>query len=103
MPYSRQRPRIASTGRVAVRLSTRQRDLFLGNRAVPPALAFALKNAPVREGKLHLRVTRSELDRLSAVVAALVPADAAERRALDTFLDYLDAVGDRFEEPADEE
>jgi hypothetical protein len=98
MPYSRRRPRISATGRVSVRLSTRQRDLFLGSRDVPASLVFALKHAPVRDGKLSLRITRSELDHLIATVAKIAPRDKAHERDLNTFLDYLDGLEDRFEE-----
>jgi hypothetical protein len=100
MPYSRQRPRIAPTGRVAVRLSTRQRDLFIGRRDVPAALAFALKNAVVREGKLSLRVTRNELDRLIAAAASVTPQSKSATRELNAFLGYLEDIEDRFEDPA---
>jgi uncharacterized protein (DUF1778 family) len=103
MPYSRQRPRIAATGRVSVRLNTRQRDLFLDRRDVPAALAFALKNAAVRDGKLSLRVTRDELDRLIAAAASVTPENKSETRELNAFLSYLENLEDRFEEPADEE
>lgn len=102
MPHSRLRPRIAATGRVVLRLSTRQRDLFLGNREVPAELAFALKNAAVREGKLGLRVTRRELDRLIAAAVKITPRDKQHERELNAFLDYLDRLEDRFEDPAED-
>jgi uncharacterized protein (DUF1778 family) len=102
MLFSRRRPRIAATGRVSVRLTTSQRDLFLGGRAVPPALAFALKHAPVRDGKLSLRVTRDELDRLIAAAAQVTPANKADARVLDIFLSYLESLEDRFEETTEQ-
>ena len=101
MPFHRQRPRIAPNGRVSIRLSTHQRDLFLGNRDVPASLAYALKNAPVRDGKLGLRVTRHELDTLILAAAKITPRNKDHERELNTFLTYLEKHEDRFAEDAD--
>lgn len=103
MAFSRQRPRIAATGRVSVRLNPSQRNLLLDHRDLPAPLAFALKHAAVRDGKLNVRVTRPELDRLIVAVAAIRPLEPRERRTLDAWLDYLESLDDRFEDHAADE
>lgn len=99
MPYSRQRPPIPPTGRVAVRLTTGQRDLFLRSHSLPRELGHPLHHAVVRRGKLQVRVTRSELDALIAAAAQACEADAAGERALTALLGYLESIEDRFAEP----
>jgi hypothetical protein len=103
MPHPRQRPRIAANGRTTIRLSTWQRDLFLGNRDVPAALAFALKHAPVRDGKLGARVSRQELDALILAAAKVTPPNKARERELNALLGYLEDIEDRFEDPEADE
>lgn len=97
MPFTRQRSRIAANGRAPLRLSTAQRDLFLDNRAVPRSLAYALKRAPVRDGKLGVRVTSRELDSLILVAARTSSPDKRVQRELDSLLGYLEKVEYRFE------
>lgn len=99
MPYSRQRHRLAANARATIRLGTWQRDLFLESRAVPTPVVFALKRAPVREGKLSVRVSRHELDALIAAAAKVAPENKARERELNAFLGYLEDIEDRFEEP----
>jgi hypothetical protein len=99
MPYSRQRPRIASNGRIAVRLSTSQRDLFIRAPETPKDLAHVLHRAPVRSGKLSVRLTRVSLE---ALIAAAANSHAPDRKAaheLATLLRYLEGLEDRFAEP----
>lgn len=99
MPYSRQRPRLAPTGRVAVRLTPPQRDQFIHSGDLPAGLGQALHRAVVREGKLSVRVTRDELDLLIRAGAKLRPADRRAEREMDTLLRYLEGLEDRFAEP----
>lgn len=99
MRFSRQRPRVAPTGRITVRLTTGQRDLFIKAGRTPKDLAYALHRAPVRGGKLSIRVTREVLD---ALIAAAAISRAPDRRAeqdLAALLRYLEALEDRFAEP----
>jgi hypothetical protein len=102
MPFSRQRRRIAANGRVALRLNTFQRDLFLNNRAVALDLAHALKRAPVRSGKLGVRVSNWELDTLILAAARISSPDRRVQRELDMLVRYLERMEDRFE-PRDED
>jgi hypothetical protein len=102
MPFSRQRSRIAANGRVSIRLNTFQRDLFLDNRDVPASLAYTLKNAPVRDGKLSVRVNSRELDALILAAARISSPDKRLTRELDTLLRYLERLEDRFAEPEGE-
>jgi hypothetical protein len=102
MPYSRQRPRIAPTGRIALRLTPEQRDLFLGSGHLPKDLGHVLHRAAVRQGKLMVRLSREELDTLIAAGAKVSPSDAAAERNLDTLLRYLESLADRFEDASDE-
>lgn len=99
MPYLRQRRRIPANGRVAVKLTPAQRDLFIGPREVPASLAVALKRAPVREGKLSVRVSSAELDALIATAARISSPDKLVQRHLDVLLGYLESLEDRFELP----
>jgi hypothetical protein len=100
MPYSRRLPRIARTGRVAIWLNPAQRDLFIQSPDTPKDLGHALHHAPVRKGKLTLRVTRESLDALIAVAAGFRPQSRGEDRALTTLLRYLESVEDRFGDEA---
>ena len=99
MPYRRQRPRIAHTGRVTVRLSTEQRDLFIHHPATRMPLGHALHRAPVRKGELSVRVNREELEQLIAVAADFEAEDKRSERALASLLRYLETLEDRFEDP----
>lgn len=101
MPYSRQRPRIAPTGRVSLRLHTGQRDLLVHAPGTPPGLGHALHRAPVRAGKLTLRVGRGELEALIAVAANLRPTDRRTERELDALLRYLESREEQFAEAAE--
>lgn len=101
MPYSRQRPRIAPNGRVPVRLTTAQRDLFIKAGETPRELGYALHRAPVRSGKLRVRVTRAALEALISVAAKSGARDREEERALGTLVRYLEGLEDRFE-PGDD-
>jgi hypothetical protein len=98
MPYLRQRPRVPAGGRVTVRMSPSQRDLFTGTRETPNDLAFALRKAPVRGGELSIRVGRGDLDALIAIAARATPPDKREARRLETFIRYLEKFEDRFED-----
>lgn len=99
MPYSRQRPRIAANGRIAVRLTTRQRDLFTHDADIPRPLSFALRQAPVRAGKLSVRITREGLDALIAVAAKAPANNRDEEKDLAVLVRYLEGLEDRFSEP----
>ncbi len=102
MPYSRQRPRIAPNGRVAIRLTTAQRDMFIQSGAVPKELGHVLHRAPVRAGKLSLRVTRGSLEALIAAASRHESGNREEERAVVTLLRYLEGLEERFEEPETE-
>jgi hypothetical protein len=107
VPYQRQLPRIPATGKVAVRLTPPQRDLLLNSSRTPRGVGHLLHRAPVRKGKLEVRVGRESLDTLILVAAAAIPtapASRAERetaRAVDTFVRYLENLSDRFEDPSE--
>ncbi|ACB74549.1 hypothetical protein [Opitutus terrae] len=103
MPYSRRRPRIPATGRITVKLTPAQRDLFLQSSTTPRRLGYALHRAVVREGRLAVRVDREGLDTLIAVGARLPAPDHPSLRALETLLRYLESLADRFEDSADAE
>ncbi len=107
MPYLRQRPRIPATGKIGVRLTTDQRDLLLASPQLPREIIFALKRAPVKKGKLEVRMGRVPLDAMILVVAAAIPdlppapvprALVEMRRSLNTFVLYLEELSDRFED-----
>lgn len=98
MNPARLRPRVAANGRVSVRLSPSQRDLFTRAAATPRALAYALRNAPVREGRLSVRVRRGELEALVAAAVATPAADRREERELVALVRYLEGLEDSFEE-----
>lgn len=99
MPYSRQRPRIAANGRIAVRLTTAQRDLFVRDADVPRPLSHELHRAPVKAGKLSVRVTRESLDALIAAAAKMPAGNRDDERSLATLVRYLEGLEDRFAEP----
>ena len=99
MPYSRQRPRIAPTGRVTIRLTLWPRDLFIHSPATPKYLGHLLRHVPVKKEKLEIAVSREALDQLIAVAAKSSVAGKEAEHALDTFLLYLETIADRFEEP----
>lgn len=103
MPYSRQRPRIPASGRVSIRLSTSQRDSFIGEPSLPRNLGHALHRSPVRDGKVVIRVTRTELDALIRIAAAARPLDRRAERATQSFLRYLESQEDRFAVPDEED
>ncbi|HEX2860655.1 MAG TPA: hypothetical protein VHN79_03405 [Lacunisphaera sp.] len=99
MPYLRQQPKIPANGRVTLRLTPAQRDGLLAERDLPRGLGHVLHRAPVKQGKLQVRVTRTELDALIIAATRLpVPHKAAER-ALNVFLSYLETQEERFTEP----
>ena len=66
--------RVAPTGNAPLRLDTSQRDMFVRSPDLPRGLRHALHKAPVRDGKLSVRVTRAELEAL-IVAAANAPAE----------------------------
>lgn len=99
MPYPRQRPRVPANGRISLRLTPGQRDLFIASDVTPRKLSQLLHHAVVREGKLAVRVTREELDALIAAAARVTASDPETDRALTTLLRYLENAADQFEEP----
>lgn len=101
MPYSRQQPKIAANGRIGIRLSPEQRDLLMRAPEVPRGLGHLLHRAPVRKGRLELRVTRDELDCLIAGAARTSVTGRQAERELNVFLGYLEDLADRFAEPED--
>jgi hypothetical protein len=78
-------------------LTSFQRDLFLNNRDVAPDLAHALKRAPVRSGKLGVRVSSRELDTLILATAQICSPDRRVQRELDMLVRYLERMEDSFE------
>ncbi|MCR6656779.1 MAG: hypothetical protein NVV63_13430 [Opitutus sp.] len=105
MPFSRKRPRIAASGAVSVRVDPHQRDLLMKAPGMPASLGHALHRAPVREGKLSVRMSRENLDTAIAALARVPAEGRDEERELDTLLRYLETLADRFEdgEPDEEE
>jgi hypothetical protein len=103
MPYQRRRPRIPATGRVTLWLNTAQRDVFVHSRETPQALSHALHRAPVKKGKLTLRVTRESVDALILAAANATPKNAAEERTFNALIRYLESLEDRFEEDVSDE
>ena len=103
MNPQRLRQRFAPTGRASIRLNTRQRDLFARSAKTPQNVAHALRNAPVRDGKLSLRVTRPELETLILVAAGAGAANREEERELASLVRYLEGIEDRFETEEDAE
>ncbi len=103
MPHQRRRPRIPATGRVTLWLNTAQRDIFVHSRETPQALSHALHRAPVKKGKLTLRVTRESLDALILAAANATPKNASEERSFNTLIRYLESLEDRFEEDVGDE
>lgn len=99
MPYSRERPRIPANGRVAVRLTIAQRDLFIHNLDTPRGLSHTLHRAPVRAGKLSVRVTRESLEALIGVAAKTTARDRESEHRLATLVRYLEGLEGRFEPP----
>ena len=102
MPFSRRQPRIASGGRVTLRLTVVQRDRLLASPALPKNLGHLLHRAPVREGRLGVRVTRAELAALIAAAAEVKARDDREERALGALLRYLETQEERFEDVSEE-
>jgi uncharacterized protein (DUF1778 family) len=96
MPYSRQRPRIAPTGRVTIRLTPAQRDLFIHSAATPKNIGHLLHGAAVRDGKLSIRVNRESLEALIQVAAKIRFPDRGMERELSTLSRYLESLEDRF-------
>jgi hypothetical protein len=103
MPYLRQRQKIPATGRVPLKLSPAQRDQLLGTTNLPRKLGHLLHHAPVKQGKLRIRLTNAELDALILSAATIPTSDPTAKRALDTFLSYLEAQSDRFDSEEPEE
>lgn len=102
MSYLRQRPRIAPTGRVALRITPAQRDELLRSQRTPQSLAHMLHRAAVKGGWLSLRVGRDELDTLIMAAADVRAADRKEERVLTSLLDYLESIEERFVDPENE-
>jgi hypothetical protein len=98
MLYPRQRARVSPTGRVTIRLTTAQRDLFLKAPDLPRGLGHELHRAAVRDGKLSLRVDRARLGVLITAAAATPASDSRSARSLETLLRYLESSEDRFEQ-----
>lgn len=103
MPYLRQRQKIPGNGRIAVKLTPAQRDQLIGNSTMPRGLGHLLHRAPAKQGKLHIRLTKSELDTLIDCAVVLPISNPASQRALDIFIDYLETQVDRFEGAHEEE
>jgi hypothetical protein len=112
MPYLRQRQRIPATGKIGVRLTTDQRDFLLASPGLAREAAFALKRAPVKKGKLEVRMGRGSLDAMIAVAAAAIPdlppgpaprSLIEMRRSLNVFVGYLENLSDRFEDEEEQE
>lgn len=103
MNPTRLRPRVASNGRISVRLNTAQRDLCVRAADTPRDLAYALRNAPVRDGKLSVRVRRAELDALIAAATGAPAAGRREERELAAFVRYLESLEERFFEPPEDD
>lgn len=71
---------------------------------LPASLGHALHRAPVREGKLGVRMSRENLDTAIASLARVPAEGRDEERELDALLRYLETLADRFEDDeADEE
>jgi hypothetical protein len=94
---------VAANGRVSVRLSPAQRDLFTRSSRLARDLSHALRQAPVREGKLSVRVRRTELESMIAAAADASPEDRREQRELASLLRYLEDLEDRFDEVGEHE
>lgn len=103
MHYSRQRPRVAPTGRISIRLTTWQRDLLMAAATTPKDLGHVLHRAPVRGGKLSIRVTRETLEALIATVAKSPAPQERTERDMKALLGYLETLEDRFEQPDEAE
>jgi len=97
MPYLRRRQRIPATGRVTIKLTTAQRDQLINSPGLPLKLGHLLHRSPVKQGKLHVRVTRPELNMLILCAVDLPTPSLATKRAVDVFLGYLETQEDRFE------
>lgn len=96
MPFQRQRSRVEATDRVSVRLNTRQRDLLIASPETPRKLGHLLHRAPVRDGKLSVRLTRGEIESLVAAAARAAPVERSVERELNGLLRYLESLEDRF-------
>jgi hypothetical protein len=110
MPYLRRLPRIPAHGKTSIWLTPSQRDLLLRTAGLSRDLGHLLHRAPVRKGKLEVRVGREALDTMilagAAAIPALPPGPAPRalvetRRVLDTFVRYLEEQADRFEEESE--
>lgn len=102
MAYLRQRPRIAPSGRVTLRITPAQRDELLRSSRTPSPLGHALHRAPVKRGWLNLRVGREDLATLIMAAAELRSNDKKEERVLTSLLDYLEELEERFVDPENE-
>ncbi len=98
MLYPRRRARVLPTGRVTIRLTTAQRDLFLKAPDLPRGLGHELHRAPVRAGKLSLRVDLAKLEAMISAAAATSTSDRQSARSLETLLRYLELAEERFEQ-----
>ena len=85
-----------------MRLDTSRRDLFVRSLETPRDLIHALRKAPVRDGKLSVRVRRSELAALIAAAARARVEGKREEREVAALLRYLESWEERFEEPEEE-
>lgn len=103
MPYSRQRPRVAATAAITIRLTPAQRDALIGSPQTPKELGHLLHRATVREGKLQVRVKRAWLDALILAAADMRAPDRRAERELDALLRYLEGMADRFEREAEDD
>lgn len=73
--------------------------MFEHSPDTPRELGHMLHRAPVRSGKLTIRVDRASLDALIRVTARASPTDRREERALASLLRYLESLEDRFADP----
>ena len=103
MPYLRQQRRIPANGKVAIRMTPAQRDLFTTSRDTPIDLGFSLRKAPVREGELSIRVNRHQLDALIGIAARSRAPDKHAEKKLETFIRYLEKNEDRFADEDDDQ
>lgn len=96
MAYLRRRPRIAPNGRVSVRLTPSQRDLFTGAATVPKSVVHALRNAHVLDGKLSIRIDRDALESLIVAAAEAAARNPRTDNKLGALVRYLESLEDRF-------
>src|SRR4051794_16411720 len=86
MPYLRRRQKIPAPGRVPIKLTTAQRDQLIATATLPRGLSHLLHRATTKQGKLHVRLTRAELDALILPAISVLPPNPAAKRAADVFL-----------------